>query len=366
LTHTGSQVKSRDQWVKQREYLKAMLTYYQYGQMPPRPKKITVKQAAPRNLPGGKATQIDFVITVHRAGKTADLRCALVRPKPAGKFPVIIKYGFRLLAKPDNKRYAKHYINDQAGITEAIARGYVVCKFLRSDIAADTPGKRSEGVIGLYPEYDCGAIAAWAWGYQIVIDALGEMEFVDIDKVVATGHSRGGKSALCAAIYDDRIAIAAPNSSGTGGTGSLRYFEKGQRPQRIAAHIGKFDHWWPKRFLQFAGKEKKLPFDAHFAKALIAPRGLINTHATEDYWANPYGTQLTHQAAKIVFDWLGAGDRIGIHWRPGGHAQTIEDWRALLDFSDAIFFKKKPARKFDKMHYKTAKPEINWQAPEGK
>ena len=46
-----------------------------------------------------------------------------------------------------------------------------------------------------------------------------------------------------------------------------------------------------------------------------------------------------------------------------GHAQGLEDWRALLDFADAQFFKKKPKRKFDILPYKDAKPPINWKAP---
>jgi len=69
-------------------------------------------------------------------------------------------------------------------------------------------------------------------------------------------------------------------------------------------------------------------------KALIAPRGLINCHARQDYWANPYGTELTYRAAQTVFDWLGASDHQSIHWRQGGHAQNEEDWEALLDFAE--------------------------------
>ena len=361
----GSRVKTREDWLRQREYLKAMLAHYQYGHMPTRPEKLAIKQTHVVDVFDGKAVQIDLTVTISRSDKSVDLHVALVRPKRAGKFPVVIKNDRRLLNSPKAKRDLKSHSQEQTAIGEAVARGYIICKYLRTDLAADKPGKRDEGVFPLYPEYDWGVIAAWAWGYQIVIDALAILEFADTDRVVATGHSRGGKTALCGAVYDERIAIAAPNSSGTGGTGSMRYFEKGQRPQTIAKHIGRHDHWWNKRFMTFASNETKLPFDAHFAKALIAPRALVNPHATGDYWANPYGTQLTHQTAKIVFDWLGAGDQIATHWRPGGHAQGLEDWRALLDFADLQFFKKKPKRRFDVLPYKNAKPPIAWKAPQG-
>ena len=51
----------------------------------------------------------------------------------------------------------------------------------------------------LYPEYDWGTIAVWAWAYQPVIDVLLTMPGIDERRIVSTGHSRGGKTALCAA-----------------------------------------------------------------------------------------------------------------------------------------------------------------------
>jgi hypothetical protein len=164
-------------------------------------------------------------------------------------------------------------------------------------------------------------------------------------------------------LYDDRIAITAPNSSGTGGTGSLRYFEEGQKPQEISVHIGKNEHWFGPKYFQFAGKEDRLPFDAHFAKATIAPRAFVNCHARQDYWANPYGTELTHRAAAVVFEWLGVQNRIGLHWRDGKHAQGQEDWAALLDFTDHTFYGKTTDRKFNTWAYPDATLPFDWNAP---
>ena len=363
VMHDGSRVATHQDWQRQRPYLKAMLAHYQYGHMPPRPKTLAVKQTSSRKVFDGKATDIRLTVTITRGTKSVDLHVGLIKPAGAGPFPVVIKNDRALFDRPTDKKALKSFPTEQAAIREAVGRGYIICKYIRTDLAADEIGKRSQGVFPLYPEYDWGAIAAWAWGYQIVIDALEPLGFADRDKIVVTGHSRGGKTALCGGIYDERIAIAAPNSSGTGGTGSLRYFEKGQRPQTIAAHVGKHDHWWTPGFLTFADRETKLPFDAHFAKALIAPRGLVNPHGLGDYWANPYGTQLTHEAAKVVFDWLSVGDHIGIHWRPGGHAQGEEDWRALIDFAERYFYQKDIQRKFDVSAYPDAKDPGTWKAP---
>ena len=171
-----------------------------------------------------------------------------------------------------------------------------------------TPGSIS---YPLYPEYDCGALAVWGWGHGVVLDALDQLGVADMSKVAVTGHSRGGKAALCASIYEDR-----------------------------------------------------LPFDAHFAKVVIAPRALVNCHARQDYWANPYGIELTHRAAEVVFEWLNAGDRIGLHWRDGKHAQNQEDWAALLDFADHHFFDKKTDRRFDNWNYPDAELPFDWKAPD--
>ncbi len=355
LKYNGSRVKNRKDWKQQREYLKAKLAHYQYGHMPPKPEDTSIKTSQPRKVMDGLAEEIEFTITMKRKGKSLDFHAALLKPLGKGPFPVIIKNDRNLFSFPDER--------DQKSFREALKRGYVICKFQREDLALDKMGNRDSGMYPLYPEYDLGAIAAWGWGFQLVIDALEEMKFIDTKKIVSTGHSRGGKAALCAGIYDERITLCAPNSSGTGGTGSHRYFEEGQRPQTLAHHIGKNNHWWSTQYLALGGLESKVPFDAHFNKALIAPRGLFNAHARQDYWANPYGTELTHRAAMPIFEWLGAGGNIGLNWREGGHAQGFEDWVALLDFADAHFFGKKVERKFNDWTYPDAKLPVSWTAP---
>ena len=94
-----------------------------------------------------------------------------------------------------------------------------------------------------------------------------------------------------------------------------------------------------------------MPFDSHFQKALIAPRGLINPHSRVDYHANPYGTYLTYLAADVVYQWMGAQGNQGVHWRNGPHNQNEEDWLALFEFCDQYFFGKKSALDFTENPY---------------
>ena len=360
LMPDGKRVQTLQDWGKQREYIKAMLAHYLYGDMPPRPKAIDIKQVDSELLYGGKGVAEQYTLTIRRNGKSVTCRFLIARPALKKRYPTIIKNERLPFDVPLDTIDLSKVFDPRPG---AVERGYLLCLFHRIDWAPDDREEsRDAGVYPLYPAYDWGALAVWAWGHGVVLDALDQLGVADMSKVVATGHSRGGKTALCAGIYDDRIAITAPNSSGTGGTGSLRYFEKGQRPQKIQTN-SKHKHWFHPRYFQFADNEDRLPFDAHFAKALIAPRALVNCHSRQDYWANPYGTELTHRAAAVVFEWLGAGDRIALHWRDGGHDQNQEDWAALLDFADHYFFDKRTDREFNNWTYPDAELPFDWKAP---
>ena len=255
---------------------------------------------------------------------------------------------------------------DPAIVAEAAKRGYVLAEFDRTEIAPDKAG-RTGGLYDVYPNDDFGCAAAWAWGFQRVVDYLLIRPEVDAKRLVATGHSRGGKAVLLAGALDERIAITAPNDAGCMGTGCTRftYTNAGTtKNETLDAILKNFPFWFSPRLTQFVGREEQLPFDQHTMKALVAPRALLETQAHEDYWANPQGAQATYQAAKVVYDFLGVGDRIGIVYRPGGHAHILPDWEALLDFADRRFFGKSVTRRFDALPYPDNSAHIfAWQAP---
>ena len=55
---------------------------------------------------------------------------------------------------------------------------------------------------------------------------------------------------------------------------------------------------------------------------------------------------------------MGLGDRCRLHWRPGLHAHQQEDWQALFDFADEVFFNRKGASEFNRWVYPEFKPEL--------
>ena len=55
-------------------------------------------------------------------------------------------------------------------------------------------------------------------------------------------------------------------------------------------------------------------------------------------------------------------------YRNGGHSQSKDDWRTLVDFADKIFFGKTPAsgKVFDKLPFADAPKPFSWSAPKSK
>jgi len=349
LMKSGQRVKTREDWQKRREEIKALLAHYEYGRMPPPPGNVTAEVTS-----SGKTRR--HVKLSMGPGKKLKMGVRISLPPGKGPFPVIVK--------------PKHYSGGNG--PESARRGYIVAQY---DNCALDPDKRD--TVGIaqaaYPDYDWGTIAVWAWGGMRVIDYLVTLDEVDKKKIVVTGHSRGGKTALLTGAYDERVALTVPNGAGGGGLQCWRFpiwpaDPRGRkRHESVAAFFPKgYYHWFHPRMGGFVKKEKRLPFDQHFLLALVAPRALCSTEAMDDGCATPICAQRSYQGARMVYDWLGAGGKIGLHVRPqGGHKQGPEDWAALLDFADLTFFGKKPkgGQEFGKLPYPDAKPGFSWKAP---
>jgi len=341
----GRKVSNRKDWERRRGEIRELMLDYQYGNMPPPPEETLANDVKSRSLWGGEATEKKItVVTGPDLG--ISIRVSMVIPGEGGPFPLVLKNDRDLELIPIAR--------------EVASRGYIVAKYIRHDLDKDD-ADRSDGVHPLYPDHEWGTLSAWAWGSMRVIDHLLTMEEVDGDRIAVTGHSRGGKTALLAAALDERIALAAPNGSGTGGAGSYRVV--GERAETLGDILRAFSYWFSPNLKQFVGMESRLPFDQHFLRALVAPRAVISTDALGDLWANPIGTQHVYLASNQVFEWLGAGNRNGIHFREGGHAQDAEDWRALVDFADLVFGDGETAGKFDILPFPAETPAFSWRHP---
>jgi hypothetical protein len=247
------------------------------------------------------------------------------------------------------------------GLATLINRGYLIAEFDRTIFATDK-NVRNEGVFPLYPGYDWGALAAWAWGFHRTVDYLLTLNIVDKEKIVVTGWSRGGKACLLAGALDERIALVAPNCSGTSGAGPLRYVETGaEKLDDIAA---RFPYWFNPAFQKFTGENLfRLPFDQNTLISLVAPRAYLCTNGLQDLWANPKGTAQAYLAAREVWTSLGAENKTGIFYANTGHDHNMDKWIALLDFADLVFYGRKPEYDYNSIPFRDLEKAYSWTPP---
>jgi hypothetical protein len=373
---SGERVTTKKQWIeKRRPELLALFQHYMYGYLPPGPDKITATiERLDRRFFGGKATKKEVAIAFGPQDMPKIHLLLIIpnkRSKPAPVFVGMNFCGNHTLVKdpsvplPTAWMYphcpgCKNHRATEAGrgkevdvwaIEQSIDRGWAVATFYNGDIDPDRPDVRE----GIQPHFrregkkvspdDWGTIAAWAWGIQRAVDYLVTDKDIDKARIVVVGHSRLGKTALLAAAFDERIALAIPHQAGCGGTSPNR----GKVGESVKQINTGFPHWFNATFKEFNHHPERLPFDQHCLIALMAPRPVLLSNATQDTWANPRGQFEMLQAADPVYQLLGVpgvgakemppigrllDSRLGYYIRAGKHSMTKGDWKIFLEFAE--------------------------------
>jgi hypothetical protein len=331
----GTRVSSPSDWSARRA---AYIQHYEYGSLPPPPTSVT-----------GTRNGNTLTVTVQANGRTASFNATLRLPSGNGPFPAFILLN-GLAASATNRGYAEVQINPP-------------------DIAADSTSKTG-AFWTLYngTGVDTGVLMAWAWGVHRTLDALRSVPQIDTTKVGVSGYSRYGKAALVAGAFDERLVMTVPGSSGTAGMGDYRFFfTNGSNDETLNdIAVNEFPYWFTPLFGQFGNQVTRLPFDQHALAALVAPRLLLATNGTDgtDVRTNPQGAGLVYRGAKMVYQFLGVPDRIGIAYRPGGHQIDINDYNAIMDFADKFVKGLAITRTFDSVPYPApTTAQIPWTAP---
>jgi hypothetical protein len=353
----GSAVRTREDWERRRVEIKELFQDYEYGHMPPKPQKMTVKKGERVTDEVNKVIVQKLEVTLEHEGKTFTMNVTVALPLGAkGTVPVLIQStGFGKGGGAGAERFKKY-----------TDRGYAVAEFSWTAVAGDKKGAKTGGIYTLFgEEIDTGALMGWAWGIARVIDVVAQaVPEIDATKVFITGHSRYGKATLVAGAFDERITLTVPSHSGTGGLPPYRYVEefakRNGKTETLQNVANSFPHWFRPDFNQFVGKVDRLPLDQHLLAALVAPRALMNTEGTKDIWINPEGAQLSNLAARKVYRFLKAEDKISFRYRDVGHIPSTDD---LLDYADHVFFGKKLPQDFGKLAYKEETKAFTWDVP---
>ncbi len=329
---SGKPVRDRSDWELRRKELFETAVKLQYGEVPPEPEFLDLTLLHSNFfMKRPDIHMYNYLVKTGTFERPFYFKMQVILPDGGGKpCPVIV----------DGDQCWTYHL-DGRFLDAAISRGIGWVLFDRTVIADDVNGRgrRNGRIYETYPDLDCGALMAWAWGYKVCVDAILKLELpVDKDYIAFSGHSRGGKTALLAGVIDPRASIVNPNSSGAGGAGCCRFVMKGQciggdpfRSETVDDLLNVFPFWFGPELGKYYGRPSDLPFDEHFLKALVAPRTLFISEACDDIWANPLGTLATTRAAKPAFELLGAGDNIFWNYRPGKHAHTFVDIELLAN-----------------------------------
>lgn len=378
----GKPVSTREVWKEKRApELRSLFQHYEYGTMPASAKVTAKVLREDKAALGGKTTLREIELTLSQP-EGGVIHLLIVTPNEAKKpSPVFLGLNFNgnhaLL--PDPQIYVPPTWKSRKGLTleqsrgsefdtwaldQAIARGYAVATFWNSELVPDDKDAAEAMLQKLRPGQsaergpsDTATIAAWAWCLSRAVDYLVTDSAIDAKRIAVVGHSRNGKTALLAAAFDERIALAVPSQAGCGGTAPCRVSDElakegsnGRPTVETVRQINKsFPHWFCGNFKAFNDEPARLPFDQHELIALCAPRPVLLSCATEDVWANPPGQFEMLKAADPVYklvagEGLGATQmpeiskllpsRLGYYIRPGKHSMTREDWAVWLDYAD--------------------------------
>lgn len=282
----GRSVTTKAEFACKNEEVSAALQAQELGVFPPKPSSVTA------SLSGNTLS-----ITAAEANKSITFTVSIKKPSGSGPFPAIIAYGAASLPIPN---------------------GIATIVFNNDGIAAQQ-GQNSRGRGKFYTLYgsghSAGALTAWAWGVDRIIDALEITASTGIDpkRIGVTGCSRNGKGAFVAAALVKRIALGLPQESGAGGAACWRISEsekaKGKNIQ-TASQIVEENVWFSPRLNAFSTKVNTLAVDHHQLAGMVAPRGLLVIENGID-WLGPVSTTACMKAGRLIYKALGVPDNMG-------------------------------------------------------
>ena len=238
---------------------------------------------------------------------------------------------------------------------EIVRRGFAAIAFFNGEIALDRNTGNTDGVFACFedvtvqyrPKNRWGDISAWAWGASRVMDWIETEPAINAKKVAVVGHSRGGKTALWAAVTDTRFAMSCVNDSGCAGA-KLNRMDL-PKSEHFTDIVSTFPFWFCPDFIRCVNRDAELPWDQHQLLALVAPRLLCVASASNDDWAGPEGefeacrlaspAWEAHGLKGLVADAFPPPEKplqegsISYHLRTGGHGLEPYDWTCYLDFA---------------------------------
>lgn len=346
-------------WQKRRQELLELFSKHVYGFTPTesvKPSYLLLEESD--NALDGLAKRKQIQVTLERLGKTISFTLLLYIPRLAKPSPCILGLNFQgnhsihtdeCILKKETLESARGVVSSRWPLDFILEQGYAVATIHCEDLMPDRPEGFKGSVNELFLDSNAtwGAVGMWAYTLSQALSYLETDRDINVEQVIAFGHSRLGKAALWSAAQDERFAAVISNNSGCMGAAlSRRCF--GERVHHIN---GRFPHWFCETFKAFDFKEDALPIDQHMLLALLAPRPLYVASAQEDLWADPKGEFLGTKHASKIYELFGLSKlfeaempnvhnpiikTVSYHLRAGKHDVTLYDWQQYLAFAHSF------------------------------
>lgn len=358
VSSAGRRITTREQWERvRRTEIVRMLLEHEYGIRPvERPVDLAFAEtAAPEECYGGKAIRKRIRATYSGPGGEGEMNFSAWIPKRATPAPVFIHSSPRPTETADDVNGPRPIY--WLPVEDIVSRGFAAVAYCNQEIAEDWQGAdvATTGVFKVFGPQNLldrkptewGIISAWAWGMSRILDWVETEPLLDAKKTAAVGLSRNGKTALVAGAFDTRFALTISCCSGCSGA-KLNHIELWESEH--VKDIMKAKKWFCPKYANYTGRDLEMPFDQHWLLALVAPRLLYVSSASEDAWAGPRGEFAALELASPVWRLYGVPGLIAhgfpkadaplhagnaaYHLRTGVHDITRYDWRCYMDFAE--------------------------------
>lgn len=376
-----------DSWEARRTALKALFETHVYG---PWPEGLEVSFGETRTIDGALGSLgvlEETPITLGSGESAVTFYLAVAYPAIARTTPVPVMIGQTFsstcsvfpgaaLTLPDGglcdrdpmggsvgvvARYIFGEFIAEAPIEQYFRQGLAYASFYASEVVPDSAGAAERVMQGLKtPDgvSPTGALMAWGYGFKAAVDLLEGDPRIDDSRIAVFGHSRHGKSALLAGVWDRRIDAVVAHQSGYGGAASsrstagegLKRMTRGGNMTPVGPYISGYPHWFDPAYADYAGRLDEIPVDQHQLLALLAPTPVFLGNGRRDVWSDPNSTYRMAEAADAVYELAGSdglsqrgmqdyNPSAGLSYflRPGGHGTDQRDIDAIMAFLDAHF-----------------------------
>ena len=387
----GTPVANASDWALRREEIKEIFQREMYGEIPA-PMPIYVDRIDRGNtvVKGVNAVREQYRMWFKEDRSGIKIDWLVVRPRSAsGPVPVILTYNYwgnhlfiydPEVILPDcwmetepAAGISDHSANpDWRGrfldgdwryaypLDDFLRRGYALVTACYAEVAPDPETVAGQNERSISRVFDLWGprdpsrtdnpmtLGAWAWGLMRAMDMIEDIPALDATKVMVTGCSRLGKTALLTGAFDERIALVAPVQTGSGGVPMTKHITPDK--ESIASETSTYTTWFCPKYATWAGRESEMPFDQHLLLSLVAPRPLL-VLGFNNLWFDAYGEFLSVQAASPVWSFLGKdstfgdtfpetgastaiGPNLGYAHRDGAHGVIQSDWEWILSFAE--------------------------------